>query len=315
MRIVVLESLGISKEEINHLAEPLFKGGHEVITYGKKDDEDALISEVSGADVIVIANMPLSGRVILSDEKLKMISVAFTGVDHVDMASCAKKSITVCNAAGYSTSSVAELAVGLMISLLRNIVPLNDAIRHGKTRAGFSQHELAGKTVGIIGTGSIGLKVAKIVSAFGCKVIAYSRTVKREVQNMGITYMPLDEVLSQSDIVSIHVPLNENTRLLLNKDKLSLMKPSSILINAARGPIVDYSALADALKKGAISGAGLDVFETEPPLSNHPLFSAPNVVLTPHIGFATSEAMERRAYITFDNIIKWLEGKPQNVVR
>lgn len=316
MRIVVLEPLGLTEKDMQHFTEPLIQKGHEVITFESRvDDSDTLIKRSSGADVLVLANMPLHGDVIRSDENLKMISVAFTGVDHIDMAACREKGVTVCNAAGYSTSSVAELTIGLMISVLRNIIPVDSAIRQGKTKAGFSQHELSGKTIGIVGTGAIGLKVAKLADAFGCRVLAYSRTVKAEAEKMGVTYTSLDELMSQSDIVSIHVPLNENTRGLISKEKIGLMKPSSVLINTARGPIVDYAALADSLKRGAIAGAGLDVFEVEPPLpSDHPLFDAPNLVLTPHIGFATSEAIMRRASITFDNIVKWLEGKPQNLV-
>ena len=202
-----------------------------------------------------------------------------------------------------------------MKQILRNIVKCHTAVIEGKSGDGLIGFDLAGKTLGIVGTGAIGLKVAEIGRAFGCKLIAYSRSEREEVKNIGVEYVSLDELLKKSDIVTIHVPLNNNTRGLIGKEELSLMKQGSILINTARGPIVDSLALADALNNGRLAGAGIDVFETEPPISNdHPLVNAKNVVLTPHIAFATKEALERRAEIAFDNIQFWKEGKQNNKI-
>jgi D-3-phosphoglycerate dehydrogenase len=159
------------------------------------------------------------------------------------------------------------------------------------------------------------MRVAELAKVFGCNVIAYSRTKKAEAEKLGIKYVSLDELMRTSDIVSVHIPLNDSTRGLIDRDKIALMKKTAILINTARGPIVDYTALGEALKKGRIQGAGLDVFEVEPPLpKDNPLFDAPNLVVTPHIGFATQEAMITRAEITIENIKKWLDGNPQNVI-
>lgn len=317
MKIVVIEPLGISEEEIRNIAKPITDKGHELIIYNDKiTDTDILKKRVKDAEILVLANMPLNGEVIASDEKLKMISVAFTGVDHVDLNVCKDKNIMVCNAAGYSTSSVAELTFGLIFSVLRNIVPLDKLVREGKTKDGYSQTDLDGKTLGVIGTGAIGSKVAEIALAFGCRVIAWSRSEKKELKDKGIKYVSLDELLKQSDIVTIHTPLNDYTKGLISEEKIKLMKKNAILINTARGPIVDNTALAKALKEGKISGAGIDVFDMEPPIpSDYPLLSIRNAVLVPHIGFATKEAMIRRANITFENINKWLEGKPQNVIK
>ncbi|WP_127836614.1 2-hydroxyacid dehydrogenase [Clostridium prolinivorans] len=317
MKIVVIEPLGISEEEIRNIAKPITDKGHELIIYNDKiTDTNILKKRVKDAEILVLANMPLNGEVIASDEKLKMISVAFTGVDHVDLNVCKDKNIMVCNAAGYSTSSVAELTFGLIFSVLRNIVPLDKLVREGKTKDGYSQTDLAGKTLGVIGTGAIGSKVAEIALAFGCRVIAWSRSEKKELKDKGIKYVSLDELLKQSDIVTIHTPLNDYTKGLISEEKIKLMKKNAILINTARGPIVDNNALAKALKEGKISGAGIDVFDMEPPIpSDYPLLSIRNAVLVPHIGFATKEAMIRRANITFENINKWLEGKPQNVIK
>ncbi|WP_352420827.1 NAD(P)-dependent oxidoreductase [Proteiniborus sp.] len=316
MKIAVLEPLGISEEEIRAIAKPITDKGHELIVYNNKVTEvEALKERVKEIDVVVLANMPLKGEVIHSNDRLKMISVAFTGVDHIDLEACKENHIIVSNSAGYSTSSVAELTYGLIISLLRKIVPLDDVTRKEKTMAGFSQTDLYGKTLGVIGTGSIGSKVAEIGLAFGCNVLAYNRSENKDLVSKGVRYLPLEELLKESDIVTVHIPLTTETRGLIDAEKLKLMKKNSLLINTARGPIIDNEALAKALKNGNLGGAGIDVFDMEPPLPlEYPLLNSPNTVLTPHIGFATKEAMKRRAQITFENILCWIEGNPQNRV-
>ncbi len=315
MKIVILESLSINNEELEKVIKPLVLNGHELVIYDDKVDEETLKSRVKDADVLVIANMPLNGEVIDAAEKLKYIAVAFTGVDHVDLDKCKEKDIKVSNAAGYSNNSVAELAFGLMISLLRNIVILDDVVREGGTKTGYGQFDLKGKTLGVLGTGEIGTEVAELGLAFGCNVIAFNRSKNEDLVTKGVKYLSLEEVLKTSDIVTIHMPLTGETKNLINKDKLELMKHTAFLINAARGPIVDNDALANALEDGVIAGAGIDVFDMEPPIPmDYPLLDAPNTILVPHIGFATEEAMVRRAEITFNNIIKWQEGKQENII-
>ena len=316
MKIVILESLGINDNDFTTLSKPLTDSGHELVVYsdGKSDDE-TLKTRIKDAEILVLANMPLRGDVIKAAEKLKYISVAFTGYDHIDLDACKAKGIKVSNAAGYSTNSVAELTFGLIISLLRNMIPLEKIVREGGTKQGYRQLDLKGKTVGVVGTGDIGGAVAELALAFGCKVIAYNRSEKPELINKGIEYKTLDEVLKASDIVTLHVPLTDETKGLINKDKLELMKSSALLINTAIGPIVDNSALAEALHKGTIAGAGLDRVDMEPPIpADYPILSAPNTVLLPHIGYATEEAMVRRADITFSNIVKWEKGAQENIV-
>ena len=316
MKIVILESLEVSKEELNIISKPLTDNGHELVVYNDgKLDSETLKTRIKDADVIVIANTPLSGEVIDAAEKLKYISVAFTGYDHIDLEKCKEKGIKVSNAAGYSTNSVAEITAGLIISLLRNIVPLEAVVRNGGTKKGYRQIDLKGKTLGILGTGDIGGAVAELGLAFGCKVIAYSRSEKPGLISQGVEYKSLDEVLKASDIVTIHMPLTDETKHLIDKDKLALMKTSSLLINTAVGPIVDNNALAEALHNGTIAGAGLDRVDMEPPIpADYPILDAPNTVLLPHIGFATEEAMLRRAKITFENIVKWEKGQQENTV-
>jgi D-3-phosphoglycerate dehydrogenase len=316
MKIVVLEPLGIPEKDIRSIAKKTVNGEHELILYNDKTaDVEVLKDRVKDANVLVIANMLLKGEVINSAEKLKMISIAFTGVDHVDLKVCREKNILVSNAAGYSTNSVAELAFGLIISLLRNIVVLDEVTRNGGTKDGYGQNDLYGKTLGVIGTGAIGKKVAEIGLAFGCHVIAFNRSENKDLISKGVKYVDLEDIFKESDIVTIHLPLTDSTRGIVNNDRLNLMKKNSILINTARGPLVDNEALANILHEGKISGAGIDVFDMEPPLPfEYSLLKENRVILTPHIGFATEEAMIRRAKIVFENISGWIEGNPQNVI-
>lgn len=316
MKIVILESLGISDEEFSRISKPLTDQGHELVVYddGKTDDE-TLKTRVKDAEILVLANMPLSGEVIDAAEKLKFISVAFTGYDHIDIEKCKEKGIQVSNAGGYSTNSVAELTFGLIISVLRSMIPLETIVREGGTKDGYRQTDLKGKTLGVVGTGEIGGTVAQLGLAFGCKVIAYNRSEKQHLIEQGVEYKSLDEVLQESDIITLHTPLTDETKHLIDKEKLSLMKDSAILINTAVGPIVDNKALAEALHNGTIAGAGLDRVDMEPPIpADYPILDAPNTVLMPHIGYATDEAMIRRAEITFNNIVQWEKGEQENIV-
>ncbi len=313
MKIAIIEPLGISVEQVNKLKDESLPKDVELVYYNSAPQDDAeKISRGRDADIIVIANMPFRENVLSHCTNLKLLSVAFTGVDHVDMAYCKEHDITVCNCSGYANEAVSELVFGLIIDLYRNIFAADKAVREGKTKSGLSQFELCKKKFGIVGSGAIGLKTAALAQAFGCEVYAYSRTAKNIP---GIKFVSLDELLSVCDIVSLHVPLTEQTKGLINENNIAKMKKNAVLINTARGPVVDAKALANALNDKQIAGAGIDVFDTEPPIdSDNPLLGAPNVVLTPHIGFATQEAMEKRAVIAFANIAKWLDGEPQNVM-
>lgn len=317
MKIVVMEPLGVALEKINALAAALQAAGHEFVYYTSKEtQQDKLLARVQDADIIMLANQPLSAEIINACPKLKMLSVAFTGVDHIALAACRARNILVCNAAGYSTNAVAELTFGLAISVIRNIVPCDARCRRAETKDGLVGFELFGKTFGVVGTGAIGARVAKIAAAFGCRVLAYSRTEKQKLVDAGVQYVSLDELLAQSDFVSLHVPLTDATRGLINADAIAKMKQGAVLLNTARGPVVDSEALAAALNAGKLAGAGIDVFEGEPPIAkDHPLCSAKNTVLTPHVAFASREALETRADIVFANVEKWLAGAPQNIVK
>lgn len=313
MKIAIIEPLGIEQNEVDKLKQQFLSTDDELIYYNSapKDDSEK-ISRADGADVVIIANTPFKQEVLAHCTNLKLLSVAFTGVDHVDMDYCKNHDILVCNCSGYANEAVSELVFGLVIDLYRNILSADKALRNGKTKAGLAQFELCHKKFGIVGAGAIGLKTAMTAKAFGCEVYAYSRT-KKSID--GIKFVELDELLSICDIVSLHVPLTKQTKGLINENNIAKMKKSAILINTARGPVVETEALANALKAGKIAGAGIDVFDSEPPIAgDNLLLSAPNVILTPHIGFATQEAMVKRAIIAFANIAKWKQGSPQNVM-
>ena len=316
MKIVIIEPLGITLEKVEEAAKAVKQKGYEVIYYQTRtEDTTELIERGKDADIIIVANLPFRKNVIEHCQNLKLLSVAFTGVDHIDIDYCKQKGIMVCNAAGYSTNAVAELAFGLAISVLRNIPACDSATRVEGTKAGLVGSELYQKTFGVIGTGAIGTKVGLIAKAFGCNVIAYSRTRREFVEQQGIKYVSLEELLKQSDIISLHVPFNDTTKNLIGKEQIALMKKSAILLNTARGGVIDNQALANALNTEQIAGAGIDVFEMEPPIpKTHPLVNAKHIVLTPHVAFASQEALYTRALIVFDNVISWEAGTPKNVI-
>lgn len=313
MKLVIIEPLGVEQEKLLSMAAKQLPESVEVVYYDTRvTDTETLIERGKDADIIAVSNLPLNADVINSCKNLKMLSVAFTGIDHIAMDACRKNGVLVSNCAGYSTAAVADLVFGLLISLYRNIPACNEVVRREGTKDGLVGFELEGKKFGVVGTGAIGLRVAAIAQAFGCEVLAFSRT-KKDVP--GITYTDLDTLLSQCDIVSLHTPLNDSTRGLIGKEQLALMKKNAVLINTARGPVVDSQALAEALNEERIAGACIDVFETEPPVKKeHPLLNAKHVIATPHAAFATKEALVKRAVIVFDNITAWLNNAPQNVM-
>ena len=315
MNIALLEPLGVPAETIAELAQPLIDAGHSFTYYDTKTTDPAELLRCSqGADMVMIANNPYPATVIDQLDSLKMIAVAFTGIDHVGLDACRAKGVTVCNCAGYSDTSVAELTLGLTIDVLRRVVEGNAAVRSGGTAAGLTGREIAGKTVGLVGTGKIGCATARLFRAFGARVLGYARHEHPEAVEAGVEFVTLEELLAQSDIVSLHLPLNDTTRKSFGAEQFAQMKDGAVFINCARGAIVDNDALADALETGKLSGAGIDVFDGEPPIeSDYRLLSAPNCVFTPHVAFLTEEAMQRRAKIEFENVLAYVQGAPQNV--
>ena len=303
MKIVFLEPLGLTVEAVERACDELKKHGHEVVVYPDRKPEKN-IERAADADIVVESNMPLRKDFLDACPKLKMLSIAFTGLDHIDMEECKRRNIVVKNAAGYSTEAVAEETICMMIGLYRHVIENDRITRSCKGPSIAPGREIAGKTVGIIGMGAIGQRTAALAQAFGCKVIAWNRTPK---QVQGVTFVDKETLLKESDIVALHIALNDETRNFLTAKDFAIMKPSAVIVNAARGPVVNTKDLAEALKNGVIAGAALDVYDGEPPLdANNPILSAPNTMLLPHIGFATKEAFEARLEIVVNNIYKFL---------
>ena len=299
MKIVFLEPLGLTVEAVERACDNLKKHGHEVVVYPDRKPE-LNIERAAGADVVLESNMPLRKDFFDACPNLKMLSIAFTGLDHIDMDECKRRGITVMNAAGYSTEAVAEETICMMIGLYRHVIENDRITRSCKGPSIVPGREIAGKTVGIIGMGAIGQRTAALAQAFGCKVIAWNRTPK---QVPGVTFVDKETLLKESDIVALHIALNNETRDFLTAKDIALMKPSAVIVNAARGPVVNTADLAEALKSGVIAGAALDVYDGEPPLNpENPLLTAPNTMLLPHIGFATKEAFESRLEIVIRNV-------------
>ena len=312
-KVVILESLGISAEELASFKKP-FEGEAVFADFPKTTDIPTLIEEAKDADAMIIANMPMPGEVIAACEKLQFIDVAFTGVDHVGLDVARAKGIKVSNASGYSNEAVSELVIGMALSMMRHIFETQERVRSGGTKDGLVGCELKGKTVGIIGYGKIGSRTGELLNAFGCHILAQSRSYHPEYPDY-VEQVSQEDLLRRSDIVVLHCPLNDSTRGMINYEKLSLMKRSAILINVARGPVTNEDDLARALSEGIIAGAAVDVFTKEPPLpADTQMLKAPNTLLTPHIAFATKESMTLRAEIVFDNLRAWLDGGQKNVI-
>jgi len=280
---------------------------------------DEVVERLAGATVAITNKVALRADAIAQLPALKMVAIAATGTDNVDLAACRERGIVVSNIRDYSLVSVPEHCFTLMLALRRNLRAYALDVEAGKwetsSRFCLLDHaigDLSGSRLGIVGYGALGKKVAAIGRAFGMQVVATSRS---PIDEAGVTGLALDELLATSDVVSLHLPLNEKTRNLIGARELGLMKPGALLINTARGGLVDEAALANVLMEGRI-GAGFDVLSKEPPSSGNPLLRLrlPNFLLTPHVAWASAGAMQTLADMLVDNIEAWQAGAPRNTV-
>nr|WP_296086508.1 NAD(P)-dependent oxidoreductase [uncultured Blautia sp.] len=280
--------------------------------------EQQLTERIQGKDIIVTKEMPVNAEMIQRfPESVKLICEAGTGYNNIDLETARKKGITVCNIPAYSTERVAHTAIMMILNLSSAMQVQMKMLARGNhdnfTRNLQVPHvEVNGKTLGIIGAGHIGRKVMQIAQALDMDILVHSRTPREDEK--GIRYVSLEELLKNSDYVSLHCPLTESTKHMINKETLSLMKPSAFIINTSRGALIDEAALIEALENGTIAGAGLDVQENEPPEENSPLYTMDNVLLTPHMGWKGLETRQRLVSILADNIKKFMDGNPINVV-
>ncbi len=297
MKIVAIEPLLVSNKKIEEARELLEKKGCTFKYYNTRPiDQDEVIKRANQADILLVGNYPIKKETLEKMHNLKLIQVAFTGIDHIQSTD-----VEIRNASGYSDTAVSELVIGLALERFRNISKSNADVRQaGTAKIG---REISGKSVGIVGLGRIGLRVAKLFEAFSAEVFYYSRTKK----DVPYRYLELDELLSTCDIISIHTPLNDSTRGLINSSKIDLIKKGALIINCARGPIVDEKALVKRLKNGEIDAA-IDVFDSEPPLDRREIFDT-DALLQPHQAYLTEEAMIRRFDIALKKIINFIDER------
>ncbi len=317
MRIVVLDGYGMNPGDLSW--NDLEKLG-DVTVYDRTAPSD-VISRASGADILLTNKTVIDRQVIQCLPDLKYIGVLATGYNVVDTSAARERGIVVTNIPSYSTASVAQMVFSLLLAITNDVAHYTADNRAGRwsRNSDFCYWdapltELAGKTMGIVGFGHIGSKVAEVALAFGMKVKALT-SKSADALPAGVNKADnLDQLLSESDVLSLHCPLTDSTRHLINADTLGKMKPSAILINTGRGPLVDENALAEALNNGKLRGAGVDVLSCEPPTIDNPLLYARNCYTTPHLGWATVEARQRLMDIAVANVANFIESTPTNVV-
>jgi phosphoglycerate dehydrogenase-like enzyme len=311
MNIFVVDHVYLEEEHINKLRSL----GNLRISKRPPRSADDLKRRITGADVVIVGWSKLSRDVMNSAEKLKMISIWATSCHYADIQAAKEKGITVTHVPGYATEAVAEHSFALMLAGARKLLLADKHVRRGGFDwRPFGGVELRGKTLGVIGTGTIGCRVAEISKAFEMQVLGYDKypNVKR-AKELGMDYVDLPTLLKKSDFITLHVTLTPEAERLLGEKEFETMKKGAVIVNTSQGKVIDEKAMIKALKSGRISYAGLDVFEEEPPDKNNQLFALGNTVLSPHVGFHTVEAVKRCTDICIDNVVKFLEGHPQNL--
>ncbi|MDD3587279.1 MAG: D-2-hydroxyacid dehydrogenase [Thermoguttaceae bacterium] len=317
MKIVVLDGYTLNPGDLDW--EPLARFG-ELAVYDRTRPEE-VYDRIAKAQVVFTNKVILDKTMIDRLDQIKFIGVLATGYNVVDLSAAKARGIMVSNIPAYGTDSVAQWTFAHLLNLASRIAESSGAVRAGQwtTSPDFSFWrgpliELTGKTFGLVGFGAIGRRVATIAAAFGMRVVGYSRHLQPGQVIHGVSSVDLDTLLKTSDVVSLHCPLNENSRGMINAAALAKMKPGAFLINTGRGPLIDEQAVADALESGQLGGFGADVLSTEPPLADNPLLSAKNCYLTPHNAWATREARQRLLNTASQNLESFISGSPRNIV-
>lgn len=290
------------------------------VTLYDRTAPDHLIERLKDADMVLVNKVKMNRQTLEQLPKLRYIGVTATGYDIIDVKAAREQDIVVTNVKGYGSASVAQLTISLLLELTNHVGLHADSVRAGD----WAQNpdfcywktplvELAGKTLGVVGYGDIGKSVAAIGLAFGMNILV-NRRHSDEKPPEGIRYVDQATLFAESDVVSLHCPVTDENRAFVNRTLLNQMKPTAFLINTSRGALINEPDLAEALNEGRIAGAGLDVLTVEPPLPNHPLFSARNCLITPHLAWATLESRQRLLHETAENIRAFFSGKPRNVV-
>lgn len=277
-----------------------------------------LIERIQGARVVVTKELPVSADLLSQfPDTVELIVEAGTGYNNIDLDAAKKKGITVCNIPAYSTERVAHTVIMMILNFASTMQQQIGMLAKGN-RSNFTKYlqvshtEVNGKTLGVVGAGHIGMEVIKVAKALGMNILVHTRTPKADGD--GIRYVSLDELLENSDYISLHCPLNDQTKHLINKETISKMKPNAVIVNTGRGPLINEKDLCEALAAKRIAGAGLDVQEVEPPAEDSPLYTLDNVIITPHMGWKGLETRQRLVGIIRDNVQAFFKGEPINVV-
>ena len=289
----------------------------DVQVYDDSTNEE-LIERIQGARVVVTKELPV-GADLLSQfpDTVKLIVEAGTGYNNIDLNAAKERGITVCNIPAYSTERVAHTVIMMILNFASTMQKQIAMLAKGD-RSNFTKHlqvshtEVNGKTLGVVGAGHIGMEVIKVAKALGMNILVHTRTPKADGD--GIRYVSLDELLENSDYITLHCPLNDKTKHMINKETIGKMKPSAVIINTGRGPLINEAELCEALATKRIAGAGLDVQEVEPPAEDSPLYTLDNVIITPHMGWKGLETRQRLVGIIRDNVQAFFKGEPINVV-
>ena len=277
-----------------------------------------LIERIQGARVVVTKELPVSADLLSQfPDTVELIVEAGTGYNNIDLDAAKKKGITVCNIPAYSTERVAHTVIMMILNFASTMQQQIGMLAKGD-RSNFTKYlqvshtEVNGKTLGVVGAGHIGMEVIKVAKALGMNILVHTRTPKADGD--GIRYVSLDELLANSDYITLHCPLNEQTKHLINKETIGKMKPNAVIVNTGRGPLINEADLCEALAAKRIAGAGLDVQEVEPPAEDSPLYTLDNVIITPHMGWKGLETRQRLVGIIRDNVQAFFKGEPINVV-
>lgn len=316
MKIVVLDGKALNPGDLSY---DCIREFGETAIYDETSSEEEAIRRIGDCEIVLTNKTPITERILSACPNIQYVGVQATGYNVVDCKACAEHGIPVTNVPSYGTDAVAQFTMALLLEICHQVGLHNHSVHQGDWVNSESfcywltpQMELAGKTIGIIGYGRIGQAVAKLAKAFGMQVLAHSRTVKKESPDC--EYVSLDELFSRSHIISLHCPLTKDTQQLINEMSIRKMKDGAILINTARGGLIDEAAVVKALETGKLRYAALDVVAQEPMDANTPLLSAPNCIITPHIAWAPIESRQRLLDTVVENIRLFLDGKPQNVV-
>lgn len=317
MKIVVLDARALNPGDLSY---DCLKQFGDVTLYQHTDSEEETIQRIGDHQIVLVNKVPITEKILEACPNIRLICVQATGYNIVDCAACAERNIPVTNVPSYGTAAVAQFTMALMLELCHRIGYHDHAVHQGKwcTCTNFCfwdtpQMELAGKTLGIIGFGRIGQAVAKLADAFGMRVLAYTRTPREEHTSLA-ECVELDILLENSDFISLHCPLFLDNAKMINDATIKKMKDGAVLINTARGGLLDEAAVAAALRSGKLGAAAVDVLSEEPMNRENPLLAAPNCIITPHIAWAPKESRQRLLDCVVNNIRAFLSGSPQNVV-